>query len=187
VYKRQEDEFFSRWFRRRWRIFDEFFRDMEEMIRSMEEEFTRMTKEGLIREKEIPGGKIREYGPFIYGYSITIGPDGKPIIREFGNVKPGIRPSIKEEREPLIDVMKTDTEVKVYAEIPGVDKEKIKLTGTPRKLIISAEGDMRKYYKEIELPVEVDIEKAKSSYKNGVLEVILPRKEKEEGKPIKIE
>ncbi len=182
-----EDEFFPRWFRRRWRIFDEFFRDIEEMIKDIEEEFSKRAREGLIREREIPGGKIREFGPFVYGYSITIGPDGKPIIREFGNVKPGIRPSIKEEREPLIDVMKTETEVKVYAEIPGVDKEKIKLTGTPRKLIISAEGDMRKYYKEIDLPVEVDIEKAKSSYKNGVLEVILPRKEKEEGKLIKIE
>ncbi|MCC6013768.1 MAG: Hsp20/alpha crystallin family protein [Candidatus Verstraetearchaeota archaeon] len=182
-----EDEFFSRWFRRRWRIFDELFRDLEDMMREMEEEFSRMARRGLIREEEFPGGKIREYGPFIYGYSITIGPDGKPIIREFGNVKPGIRPSIKEEREPLIDVMTTENEVKVYAEIPGVEKEKIKLTGTPRKLIISAEGDMRKYYKEIELPVEVDIEKAKSSYRNGVLEVILPRKEKEEGRPIKIE
>ena len=182
-----DDEFFPRWFRRRWRIFDEFFRDIEEMIKDIEEEFSKRAREGLIREREIPGGKIREFGPFVYGYSITIGPDGKPIIREFGNVKPGIRPSIKEEREPLIYVMKTETEVKVYAEIPGVDKEKIKLTGTPRKLIISAEGDMRKYYKEIDLPVEVDIDKAKSSYKNGVLEVILPRKEKEEGKTIKVE
>ena len=34
------------------------------------------------------GGKVREVGPIVYGYSMTIGPDGKPRIREFGNVKP---------------------------------------------------------------------------------------------------
>jgi hypothetical protein len=26
-------------------------------------------------------------GPFVYGYSMTIGPDGKPRVREFGNVR----------------------------------------------------------------------------------------------------
>ncbi|MEM0285866.1 MAG: Hsp20/alpha crystallin family protein, partial [Candidatus Methanomethyliaceae archaeon] len=88
---------------------------------------------------------------------------------------------------PLIDIMTTENEVKVFVELPGVDKEKIKLTGTPTKLVISAEGEMHKYYKEIELPTEVEIEKAKSTYKNGVLEVVLPKKSKEEGKPINIE
>jgi len=169
------------------------FRDIEEMFREMEEEFERVfTGKELVRERVLPdGSKVKEWGPFVYGYSITIGPDGKPVIREFGNIKmrPGVRPrlGIKEEREPLIDIMTTENEVKVFVELPGVDKEKIKLTGTPTKLVISAEGEMHKYYKEIELPTEVEIEKAKSTYKNGVLEVVLPKKSKEEGKPIKIE
>jgi HSP20 family protein len=31
----------------------------------------------LIREYETPtGGKVREVGPLVYGYSMTIGPDG---------------------------------------------------------------------------------------------------------------
>lgn len=28
-----------------------------------------------------------EMGPFVYGYSMTIGPDGKPKVREFGNIR----------------------------------------------------------------------------------------------------
>lgn len=186
------DEFFSRWFRRRWSLFD-IFRDVEEMFREMEEEFERIfSGKEFVRERVLPdGSRVREWGPFVYGYSITIGPDGKPVIREFGNIKrqPGIRPKlgIKEEREPLVDIVTTENDIKVYVELPGVDKEKIKLTGTPTKLVISAEGEMHKYYREVELPAEVEIDKAKSTYKNGVLEVVLPKKVKEEGKPIKIE
>jgi HSP20 family protein len=56
------------------------------------------------------GVKVREIGPLVYGYSATIGPDGKPNVREFGNVGSlgGIRiggctsiPQISAERESL--------------------------------------------------------------------------------------
>jgi hypothetical protein len=89
----------------------------------------------LIREYETPeGGKVREIGPFVYGYSMTIGPDGKPRVKEFGNVKSPLSggrgymsPMISSEREPLSDVSITDKEVKVVIEMPGVPKDKIKL------------------------------------------------------------
>ena len=43
-------------------------------------------------------GKDRE-GPIFYGFSVSVGPNGKPKIQEFGNVKPGLRgPELKEER-----------------------------------------------------------------------------------------
>jgi HSP20 family protein len=71
------------------------------------------------------GGKVREVGPLVYGYSMTVGPDGKPRIREFGNVKPSrlkhggfSRPEISGETEPLMDVTTTDKEVKVVVEMP---------------------------------------------------------------------
>ncbi|MGQ9758982.1 MAG: archaeal heat shock protein Hsp20 [Candidatus Methanomethylicaceae archaeon] len=191
-----DEDFFPSWLRRRWPLYDFFFRDAEDMFREMEREFSRLFKDKeLIRERVLPDGtRIQELGPFIYGYSITIGPDGKPVIREFGNLKreigPGIKPrlGIKEEREPLVDVITTENDVKVFAELPGIEKEDIRLQGTPTTLMISADNPQRKYYKEIGLPTEVDIEKAKSTYKNGVLEVILPKKEvKEKGKSIKVE
>jgi len=168
-------------------------RDMEEM---MEKEFrafsTRVPKE-LVRERKLPDGStIREWGPFVYGYSMTIGPDGKPKIREFGNVerKPRaasfgiLRPSIdvKKQREPLVDVIDTDGEVKVVAELPGVEKENIKLYGTGDLLTISVDTLQRKYFKDVEMPAKVNVKEAKTSYKNGVLEATLPKIE-EEKKP----
>ncbi len=32
--------------------------------------------------------KIQTFGPYYYGYEMTIGPNGKPHVKEWGNVKP---------------------------------------------------------------------------------------------------
>lgn len=154
-------------------------------------EFTSRIPKDYVRERKLQNGrKIREWGPFVYGYSMTIGPDGKPVTREFGNVKPSKHgPMIKEEREPLIDVVSTDGEVKVVAELPGVDKKDIKLNALGDMLAISVDTPDHRYYKEVELPTEVESKDAKTSYKNGVLEVTLKKtkKRKPKGRPIKID
>ncbi|HEY4822386.1 MAG TPA: archaeal heat shock protein Hsp20 [Candidatus Bathyarchaeia archaeon] len=181
-----DDEFFPSWSRRRWRFpldnwFDEFERSFEEMFKGLE-----LPKE-LVREKKLPdGATIREMGPFVYGYSFSVGPDGKPVIREFGNVKPSMgggrfgtpRPklSVKEDREPLVDAIVHDDMVKVVAELPGVEKSDIALQCDGRNLTIKVETDRRRYYKDLELSVEVDPDTSKATYKNGVLELVLTRK-----------
>jgi HSP20 family protein len=95
---------------------------------------------------------------------------------------------VKEEREPLVDVISTNNEVKVVVELPGVDKENIKVYGTERVLTISVDTPQRKYYKEIDLPGLVDSKTAKAAYKNGVLEITLTRKkeQKPKGEPIEV-
>jgi len=131
---------------------------------------------------------------------MTIGPNGKPKIREFGNVKPSRKPEafgftrpsvdIKEEREPLVDVISTDGEIKIVAELPGIEKEDIKLHGTEDTLTILVDTPKRKYFKEIEMPAKIDPKKAKTAYKNGVLEVTIPKGKEEKkprGEPIEIE
>ena len=199
------DEDYPEWIRRRFRRrpsfgdwflgdIDEMMRDLEEMMDKELKEFTTHLPKDLIRERKLPDGSTaKEWGPFVYGYSMTIGPDGKPQIREFGNVKPSVKPEspfgerrpsldVKEEREPLIDVMSVNSEIKIVAELPGVEKQDIKLHGTEKTLTISVDTPQRKYFKEIELPALVDPKTAKSVYKNGVLEVTLTKK-KEEKKP----
>ncbi len=203
---------FPEWFRRRMRrtsfFGDWFFGDIEEIMRDIEEmmekeftEFKTRVPKDLVRKSKLPNGSTtHEWGPFVYGYSMTIGPDGKPKIREFGNIKPSRKPEafsltkpsldIKEEREPLVDVISTDSEIKVIAELPGVEKEEIKLYGTEGTLTISVDMPSRKYFKEVETPAKIDPRKAKTIYKNGVLEVTLPKikdKKKNDGEPIKIE
>ena len=184
------DEYWRR--RRRWWSEDFFDIDriFEDLMRLMREFERRFYEEMREFKPEKPGRFERIEGPFVYGFSITIGPDGKPIIQEFGNVrKIRGKPSIVEEREPLVDVFESENEVSVVAELPGVEKDKIdvKVTEDGKTLIINASNEKRKYYKEIELPARVDPSSAKASYKNGVLEVKLKKIGKGEGKGVKIQ
>lgn len=177
--------FFERERRRRRSIWDpwDFMSYIEELFENFEKEFFREIENLRSRPFE------KKIGPFIYGYSITIGPDGKPIIREFGTVpkerKPGIEPEFT--REPLVDISETDEEVIITAETPGVKKEDIEINATERELEIKA-GD--KFYKRLDLPTEVNPDKAKATYNNGILEVRLEKREKRkrlEGKRIRVE
>ncbi len=171
---------------------DDMFREMEKMMDEELKNFTDKVPKEYVKERKLPDGStVKELGPFVYGYSMKIGPDGKPEIQEFGNLKKDLKgaPQVKEEREPLVDIVETDGEVRVVAELPGVEKSDIKLHGTEDSLTISVDTPQYKYYKEVELPVKVKVKEANSSYKNGVLEVVLPKAEletKPKGEPIDV-
>jgi HSP20 family protein len=181
-----EDDY-PEWFRKRRSPFfrswgfddiDKMFEDMEKKMEEDFKEFTSRIPKDYVRERKLPDGSTtREWGPFVYGYSLKIGPDGKPDIREFGNVKPtplGL-PRVQEEREPLVDIVETTGEIHVVAELPGVDKKDISLSGTDDSLTIEVDSPQRKYYKEVKLPAKVKVKEAKTGYKNGVLEVTFPK------------
>ena len=128
--------------------------------------------------------------PYVFGFNIGIGPDGKPSFGQFGNIKPKPYGDIEatDVREPLIDVFKENDKVRVIAEVPGINKGDIKLSGSERTLTIKAHSQSRKYEKSVSLPVAVLINTAKAKYKNGVLEVIIEVKEdKKKKKDYKIE
>jgi len=73
--------------------------------------------------------------------------------------------------------------------MPGVPKEKIKLNAYQDRLEITSQDTARKYHQIVEIPPEADIETIKSSYNNGILEIIFKKKEERgsKGKEIKIE
>ena len=182
--RRSKDPFFGN--------IDEMFREMEKMMDEELKSFTEKVPKEYVKERKLPDGStVKELGPFVYGYSMKIGPDGKPEIQEFGNLKKGLKgpPQVKEEREPLVDIVDTDGEIHVVVELPGVEKSSIKLYGTEDSLTISVDTSQSKYYKEVELPAKVRVKEANSSYKNGVLEVVLPKAEsaaKPKGEPIDV-
>ena len=194
------DDDYPEWFKRRRKISkDPFFGDVDDMFREMEKmmdeelkNFTQKVPKEYVKERKLPDGStVKELGPFVYGYSMKIGPDGKPEIQEFGNIKKGFKgaPQVKEEREPLVDIVDTNGEVRVVAELPGVEKSDIKLHGTEDSLTISVDTLQSKFYKEVDLPAKVKVREASSSYKNGVLEVVLPKAQSEnkpKGEPINI-
>lgn len=196
-----DDESSPEWMRRRRKSpfdTDPFFGDIDQIFREMEERleeqfkaFTEKIPKDYVKERTLPDGStVKEFGPFVYGYSMKIGPDGKPEIQQFGNIKKSLKgPEVKEEREPLVDVVETNSEIRVVAELPGVEKSDIKLHGTEDSLEISVDTPQNKYYKEVPLPVKVNVKEAKSTYKNGVLEVVLPKMypQKPKGEQIDIE
>jgi len=179
--------------------FDEMRREMERMFEAQFKDIQTRAPKELIREYETPeGGKVKEMGPFVYGYTMTVGPDGKPRVREFGNVRSPLagfglgasnRPLISSEREPLADITTTDKEVKAILEMPGVNKENIKINVQDNSVEVKSDDPQRKYHEIIDLPPETDTETAKSTYKNGVLEIIFTKKKesKPKGKDIKVE
>ncbi len=174
--------------KRRKSIFDLFDEIFSDLIKEIDDEFREFVRKAE-RLGPISEEGIREVrGPYIYGFRVTIGPDGIPRIEEFGNVRRrGIKPVISEEREPLVDVIDEGNKVRIIAEIPGVEKDRIKLRVQGKKLFIKASNEKRKYYKEVDLPAEVNIKEAKATYRNGVLEVEIPKKETEGGFEIKVE
>lgn len=170
---------------------DEMFKEMERMMDEELKDFTEKVPKEYVKERKLPDGStVKELGPFVYGYSMKIGPDGKPEVQEFGNIKKGLKgpPEVKEEREPLVDIVENEKEVRVVVELPGVEKTDIKLHGTEDSIDISVDKPQNKYYKEVQLPVKVRVKEATSTYKNGVLEVVLPKFEpaKSKGEPIDI-
>jgi HSP20 family protein len=76
----------------------------------------------------------------------------------------------------------------LVAEIPGVEKQDIKVTIQDKFVYLSAEHGNRKYNTKIPLKYSVDENSAKATYANGILEVTLALKEtKPKGKTINVE
>lgn len=185
-----------------WR--DDIFREFDTVRREVESMFEeqysnikiRAPKE-LIREYQTPeGDKVREIGPLVYGYSIVMGPDGKPKVREFGNVRSfgssnnNIRSNIAFEREPIVNIVKYNNskEVKITVELPGIDIQNIKVNAYNNYVEIFAHAPHRIYRRTVDLPTHVDIKTIESTYKNGILELVFSKKaSKSKAKRIKVE
>lgn len=158
----------------------------EVMIKRFEESVPPEFKD-LVREEETPTGTTRRYGPFVYGFSYTAEPGKEPVFQEFGNIRPssrGILPS--QGREPLVDVMSEKDKFKIFVELPGVDKDKVKLNVAEDSVEIRTD-DERKFYKLIDLDETVDPDSTRASYKNGILTLELDKKARRQGKEVKID
>jgi len=163
-------------------IDDEFDRLFKKMSRSF------MDLEDVFEDKNIHN--LQTSGPFYYGYTMTIGPDGKPIVREYGNVKPGLLPT-SETREPLVDTFVDEKEklVKLVAEMPRVEKKDIKVVVQDKIVHIDAEHGDKEYHVKVPVKAKFDENTAKASYTNGILELVFKLKEepKLKGKTVEVE
>ena len=160
---------------------DEFDRIFKKLSRSF------VNLDDLFEEAKSEGSAS---GPFYYGYTMTVGPDGKPVVKEYGNVKPGLLPS-SETREPLVDTIVDDKEkvVKLVAEMPGVEKSDVKIVVEGKTVHIDAERGEKKYHAKVPIQHKVDQNSAKAAYKNGILELVFKQAEPEKpkGKTVEVQ
>ena len=105
-------------------------------------------------------------------------------------------------RQPLSDIKETENEIIASVELPGIDKEDIQLTAIENNLTIKVDKKTEKreqeenyirsersrtgFYRSMTLPSKIKPEKIKAKYKNGILTIKIPKKEKK-SKKIKIE
>ncbi|MFW9809178.1 MAG: archaeal heat shock protein Hsp20 [Candidatus Thorarchaeota archaeon] len=162
---------------RRWfgdYIPEEMFRMIEEMMEKMMSEMN----EGSLFDSKAFEEMLRNpegTSPFVFGFSMNVGPDGKPIIKRFGNPSGDVGVEPSPSLEPLVDVVEENDEIIVVAEVPGVERDEIKVRIKGTTLTIHSENLERPYHKVIELPSKVTKDEAKSAIRNGVLEVRLKK------------
>jgi len=165
--------------------FDEIFRDADFYFKKLSE---RMFKEMEEIEKAIRSGKLQ--GEWEVKPIEEPGVKGYVARGRFQLGEPLTLPkqAVDEVREPLTDVFEDKDHVKLYVELPGVEKNDIQLNVAEGR----AEVKAKNFYKVIDLPTrDVEFEKTTADYKNGVLEVMIPKTKKAESedkkKTIKIE
>ncbi|MFW9826872.1 MAG: archaeal heat shock protein Hsp20 [Candidatus Thorarchaeota archaeon] len=162
------------------RLFKDIF---ERIMGNLPAEFQNLSPEDIMREFTKNKGKFGF--PIMYGFNINIGPDGKPIIDSFGNLKAAPysgEPEVKKTREPLTEVNEEGDQIIVICEMPGVTKEEIELKATRDSLTISTTSKYqgRNYYKEVKLPSTINSDYARARYTNGILEVKLKKIDEEQ-------
>lgn len=106
-------------------------------------------------------------------------------------------------RKAFVDVQETEKDIIVTAEIPGMDKEDVELNVTSDRVEIKAQKKEETteekegykaygtryagFFRSVPLSTPVKADDVKATYKNGVLEVTLPKKEVTKSRPIPID
>jgi HSP20 family molecular chaperone IbpA len=112
-------------------------------------------------------GVFRE--PFIYGFT-TRSRDAR-----LETPRPALEGEEIRTRDPLVDVILTESAIFLTAEMAGVSREDLRVRLEEGKLVLQGEGD-RQYFTMVDLPADADRDTLKYTYTNGVLDVIIARK-----------
>lgn len=180
--------------------FDEAFEDLRKMMHKL---LNLEEIEETLRSGELKGNwDIKEIGELgVKGYIISGRLDSsqlpdqiepfepepfQPLIRQKRPLLPERLENIKEEigesDEPLVDIVENVDEVKVYVELSPENMKTAQLNITEGELEIKTSS----LHKVIEVPTNLEIEKASSKHRNTVLEITIPRKKQVENRGTKI-
>jgi len=173
------------------RDFEEMFRDLEILDRRLMETFQKELDtilEGIKGGKMKDNWQVREINePGTRGFIIQGRFGSEDTLEPLEPLRPH-RPrplpenpfqlpkkAMEETREPLTDIFDEKNAIRIYVELPGEEENNIKLDAKEGQIEIKA----RSFYKKIDLPkASLELAAMSSKYKNGVLQVTIPRKAK---------
>jgi HSP20 family protein len=159
-------------------LFEKIFESMRKMYRNDNlEDFLQDTNDDRFGLNE----------NFVQSFGANIAPHNEINVPEFENDRSMTleeRHEKSEKSEVSTDIIETDGEISVTINIPGAEKEDINLNVTDDSLEIIINIPKVRYHKIHKLPCDVKSKATIASYKNGVLDVVMKRKEKKktEGK-----
>jgi len=114
--------------------------------------------------------------PYVAGFSFRLGPEGRPNVQIFGDSPLHHDGSRSPLSEQILD--EKNGVLRLVLEMPGVEKEDIKVDVTDDSAVVTADRESRKYRAEIELKAQVQPDSGKAEYKNGVLEISFSLRDK---------
>ncbi|WFO74683.1 hypothetical protein J4526_06265 [Desulfurococcaceae archaeon MEX13E-LK6-19] len=119
-----------------------------------------------------------------YGFTITMGPDGKPLIKEFNPFLPGTNnafrpaPFLPRRNAPLrhndylLDIYDEGDKITIVTEVPGEENIDVVVDSSGRKVLIKTSTESR----VAELPAKVDKKPLSIRCRNGICEIVLKKK-----------
>ena len=153
-------------------LFEKIFESMRKMYRNDNlEDFIQDTNDD----------RFGLNGNFVQNFGANIAPHKESNVPEFENDRSMTveeRQEKSEKSEFSTDIIETDEEISITVNIPGAEKEDIDLNVTDVSLEIIINTPKVRYHKIHKLPCNVKPKATVASYKNGVLDIVMKRKEK---------
>jgi HSP20 family protein len=157
------------WWRRRKKK-SPWFNDIYDELEKLGDMIDETMQKSFENSENIPSRRNR-----FRGFSVKIGPNGTPRVREYNDRDSSQTETEDDDQEPLVDFIDEGKILIILAAIPGVNKDEIELRVTESSLTVSVDAESLEWYDEFELPTKVKPKSAHASYKNGVLEVKLEK------------
>lgn len=151
-------------------------RDLRDMLDELDKYFEDFEKDIEETVKNAIFGKEGQGKSFIAGFTFNMAPGGKPSVQIFGN-NPVRRDGF---RSPINEQVLDDDKglLRVILEMPGVEKDDIKVDATEESAVITASRGEKNYRAELSLKAPVEPESGKAEYKSGMLEISFSLKDK---------
>ncbi len=151
-------------------------KNLRDVLDELDGYFEELEKEMQDAVRKGLSGSAGFEGPFMAGFSFNVGPEGKPSIQFFGDNPAHIDGPRAPLAEQIID--EKSGILHLVLDMPGVEKEDIEVSATEDSALVEAEREDRNYRAELRLKAQVDPESGTAEYKNGVLEISFPLRDK---------